>query len=801
MRHFRQRLILPLLAALLIAASGWVFLLPDSGAAAPRAAGPKPDQPDLAAEYFLAKRLPGGREIDIWQRYRTAERHMEGMPRAKALAPWEPLGPGNIGGRTRAIVIDPERPDIMYAAGVTGGVWKTLNGGRQWRPLADMMANIAVSSLAMDPSDSRILYAGTGEGVFRSETFRGAGIFKSTNSGRTWKRLDSTLNRDFRFVNDIVISSRDPRRLYAATRNGVWRSRNGGNTWIQILESRHHHGCLDLALAPRPDADVLLASCGSREQATVYRHDNAEIGRAWTAVLSETDMGRTSLAIAPSKADVVYALAASLGEPEATEDFEDALHAVFRSDRGGEEGSWTAVVRNDDPVPLNRMLLSRPSSAFRQECFNSEDDNNFTGQAWFDNVIAVDPTDPEVIFVGGIDLFRSGDGGRNWRLLSYWWFSPPSAHADHHALVFHPDYDGVFNRTLFVGNDGGVWKTRDALAPGAIGPDAACNPFNSRVRWEALNNSYAVTQFYHGLPFPDGRAYLGGTQDNGTVLGTDAARANGWTEISGGDGGYVAVDPGNPNILYVESQRGNLRKSVNGGRTFRSAKNGITDPDTDFAFITPFVMDPRKSRRLWIGGRSVWRTTNGANRWFQASQRLSDTAKVSAIAVAPTKPNRVVVGLSDGTVHRTDRALTASVTTEWSVSTPRADAFISWLAFDPFDEDVVYATSSTFDGRHVLASTDGGDTWQQIDGNGPRRLPNIPVHCLVVDPTNPRRLYIGTDRGVFVSTTGGRFWAVENTGFTRTITESLSIARRGGRTFLFAFTHGRGAWRVEIGTG
>ena len=782
----------------------------------------KPDQPDEAMDFFLMKRLPAGRDIDLVQRYSAAERHTRTLPRyssatgaylpvdgeamaeldtkAGQLKTWRDLGPGNIGGRTRRLVVQPSNPNIMYAAGVTGGVWKSLDAGRNWRPLTDLLPNIAVSALVMDPSDSRILYAGTGEGVFRTG-FRGAGIFKTVNSGKNWTRLASTFNVDFRYTNDLVISPNDPRRLYAATRTGVWRSRNRGNTWVQILDPQVSRGCLDLAIRTDLSVDVLFAACGNLVQSTVYRHAHAETGSNWDAVLTEADMGRVSLAIAPSDQEVIYALGASLGNTTTDPDYNNALHAVLRSDSGGVAGSWQATVRNTDPIKLNTLILSRPSSAAREFCFGSEPgSDSYTGQGWYDNVIAVDPVDPEVVYAGGIDLFRSDDGGRNWGIISYWWFSPPSAHADQHTIVFHPDYDGSSNRTMYVGNDGGLWRTNNARALKAIGEDAPCSPFNTRMSWTSLNNSYAVTQFYHGLPFPDGESYFGGTQDNGTILGTDEGAHNGWSKIMGGDGGYVAIDPKNPRILYAETQNLNLRKSTDGGQTFRQVTNGIDEPEGNFLFIVPFTMDPSKATRLWLGGQTLWRTTNGAQRWRAAGREFSPSVSISAVAVAPTNSNRVVAGLASGRVHYNNRALKADGETEWPSAVVRANAYISWLTFDPEDDRVVYATSSTFDGKHVFKSEDGGVSWEQIDGNGARRLPNIPVHSIVVDPRDTQRLYVGTDRGVYVSTRGGREWALEDNNFTHTIVQSMSIVERGNRNaFLFAFTHGRGAWRVTLG--
>ncbi|MCP4661352.1 MAG: hypothetical protein GY856_38605, partial [bacterium] len=409
------------------------------------------DQPDEAARFYAMKRFPAGEQVDPVKLYAAARRHMQRMPRYASrhrrflpslaevarnpvlkaagaqLDGWEPLGPGNIGGRTRVLLIDPERPRIRYAAGVSGGIWKSEDNGRNWRPVADLIPNIAVNSMAMDPTDSDVLYAGTGEGYFREVIrgtdlpLRGAGIFKSADGGESWEQLAGTWNRDFRWVNDIAISPHDHRRLYAATRTGVWRSRNGGKSWVRTLDPEARRGCLDLAIRTDRETDWLFASCGTLEQATVYRADDAAVGKSWTPVLNELGMARTSLAIAPSNQEIIYALAASY-VPGPAGRFNGGLHAVFRSDDGG--GTWQAVVRNTDPVKLNTLILSNPLAAHLADCGLGP--TNYPGTlGWYTNVIAVDPTDPDVVWAGGVDLFRSDDGGRNWGLVTCWWESPP----------------------------------------------------------------------------------------------------------------------------------------------------------------------------------------------------------------------------------------------------------------------------------------------------------------------------------------------------------------------------------------
>ncbi len=779
--------------------------------------GPKrrADLPDQAAKHFALKRVPKGQVGIPVERYAAAIAHARRMPQQstarKTLWPsraemnlspeaaeallggWTPLGPGNIGGRTRGLLVDPLTPATMYAAGVAGGVWKTTNSGASWTPLMDSAANLAVASLAMDPSNTSVIYAGTGEGVFNGDAVRGAGIFRTTNAGATWQQLASTNTADFHYVNKMVVSPNDGQRLYAATRTGVWRSLNGGSTWSRVLDPGAVNGCLDLVVRTDQATDYLFATCGTFVQATVYRNVQAEGSGVWTAVLTEAGMGRTTLAIAPSNQSIIYALASSV----AAGTFQYGLHAVFRSTSSGNPGTWTAQVRNTNPTKLNTVLLTNPVFAFYQECFGPA--SQYYNQGWYDNVIAVDPADANRVWAGGIDLFRSDDGGANWGMAGHWWAgstSPRYVHADNHVLVFHPQYNGTTNRTLFVGNDGGLFRTTDARAAVATGPTAPCNTSNGSVPWTSLNNGYGVTQFYHGLPYPGGTTYFGGTQDNGTLRGLDSTGANSWTAILGGDGGYVAVDPANTNILYGEFTGLSIQKSTNGGGTFAAATSGITG-DNGFQFIAPFAMDPGNASRLWTGGWYLWRTTNAATTWSRASAVTPGNGAVSAFAIHPTDGNRVLAAMSDGYILRTSTGLSNTSTTVWPNVRPRT-GYVSSLTFDPTDANIAYVTYSTFGGTHVWRSIDGGATWTGIDGTGLTGIPDVPVHTVVVSPSNTARLYIGTDIGVFSSTDSGATWATENTGFANAITEGLAVGTVSGEAHLFAFTHGRGAWRVSL---
>ncbi|HLX09158.1 MAG TPA: hypothetical protein VKY89_15000 [Thermoanaerobaculia bacterium] len=780
------------------------------------------DQPAEAQEFFLRKRLPPGETSLDMERYAAARAHMMTMPqhstpkaallpsraalRSSGAAPlpedasgWTPLGPGDIGGRTLAMVLDPGNPRTIYAGTADGGIWKTTNAGASWAPVGDLFPSLAIGSLVMDPADSSTIYAGTGEGSFNGDSVQGAGVFVTTDAGDTWVQVPGTNTPDFFFVNSMAISPASG-LLYAATGTGVWVLDPTSGQWTQALAPHTFLGCFSLAF--RNDGsgnDVVTAGCGSFLQGGIFQNAQAQMpGSQFGLVYTSAAMGRTSLAIAPSNPNIIYAVSASNADGP-NHNYNQGLLGVFRSEQGGAAGTWHPQVLNSSKDLQSTLLLTNPVELVLQACgFGQGFPLN---QGWYDIIIAVDPTNSDRVFVGGIDLFRSDDGGKTFGAASYWWAQPDPSynHADQHALLFHPGYNGTSNQILYIGSDGGVFRTSNALAQTAQGPvTLLCNDVNSKVSYSGLNHGYASTQFYDGAVFPDGQTYFGGTQDNGTVLGTDSTGANGWNTILGGDGGFVAVDPTHTNVLYGEFTGLSLQKSIDGGQTFNNAVTGITD--FNFLFIAPYIMDASNPQLLWIGGSYLWRTTNGAARWSRASARIAGSlgASISAIASSPANSNQVLFGTDEGVIQRNSAALSANGGTAWKFAKPRV-GYVSWLTFDPTNPNVAYATYATFGGTHVWATADGGVTWTGIDGSGAGALPDIPVQSIVVDPAHASNLYIGTDMGVFVSTDAGQNWALELTGFPFSVADALvMLADSSGNRSLYAFTHGRGAWRVQL---
>ena len=723
---------------------------------------------------------------------------------------WTPLGPGNIGGRTRVLRYHPTRPGTIYAAGVSGGIWRTDDSGASWRPIVQGLANIAVNSMVINPVQPDVMFVGTGEGYFREEIrgtglpLRGGGVYTSRDGGNSWQRLSATAGEDFYWVNDLELGIGDRQRLYAATRTGVWRSVDGGASWTALLRTSVRGGCLDLAIRPDRSDDMLFASCGSYEQATVYRFARASTSDSAEVVLREPGMGRTSIAVAPSAPDTIYALSASNDEGPGG-NYRQGLLAVWRSQRSGDPGSWEARVTNTDSNKLYTLILTNPSGPMVRECNNNSPQitDTFTNMGWYNNVLAVDPKDANRVWASGVSWFRSDDGGRNWGLAM---ISRNGVHPDQHAIAFPPGYDGAGNAEVLIGNDGGIYRSTTARGDTATGARAACSNAANSMAWEPLNHNYGVTQFYHGVVFPDGTHYMGGAQDNSTLLGSDEAGSEGWRVLFGGDGGYSAVNPADTQTLYANYQWLSLGKSIDGGATFAMKLNGLdpqrTDvlgPDANYLFVAPMVMDNTDPLRLWAGGEFLYRTSTGADQWIKASTQLPDQGLASAIVIDPQSLGQhVVVGTHKGDILSTRSALSSTSTTSWQQARPR-DGWITSIAFDPRDSNIQYATYGNFGGAHVYKTINDGATWTSIDGSGATGLPDIPVHSIVADPDDPARLYLGTDLGVFVSINGGATWMAEETGFGPTVTEWLVLMKNpAGQKLLFAFTHGRGVWRVAI---
>ncbi len=707
---------------------------------------------------------------------------------------WEALGPINIGGRVRSIVFEPGNENKMWIGSVGGGVWHSTDGGKTFKAVDDLMANLAVSCLAIDPSNPKIIYAGTGEGVYGGESIPGAGIFR-TIDGTKWEQVSSTIapaqGSNFQYVNRLAVST-DGKVLLAATRSGLFRSEDSDRLkWSQPLTG-------ELAFVAFHPTDNLKAIAAGFNGNAYYSpdggitwhpatHTNAATGRPiiWT--------GRVELTYALKNPKIVYAaVARNSGE-------------IWQSSDGGESYSKKGGKRKDNPASPAGYLGK---------------------YGWYANSIWAGDKNEKLVIVGGVDLWKSEDGGDTLIEISTW-DSPKSAHADHHAIVPAPGY-GTTNKRIYFGNDGGIFKTEDAST---VGND----PVPPRINgWVSLNSSLPITQFYGAAANTRG-IIIGGSQDTGTLRYDTTTGNQQWSETFGGDGGWCAADPNDPNYLYGEYIYLNIHRSTDAGATtdtlgdryisgqywnpqkinqkgkrgdwdWKDAPYRIDDAMTNNAlFIAPFVLDPNNSDRILAGGLRLWRTndakapndgcTGDPNATCTGPEwsiiKDSVGSMISAIAVTRNNPDVIWVGHERGEIYKTTEG------TKDAPNWPRVGEtqlppgrFCTGIEIDPNDSETVYLTYGRFEKGAVWKTPDGGINWSNI-GND---LPDAPVYCLTIHPRNSKFIYVGTGVGVFASEDGGAHWSPTNEGPTSCAVNDFFWM---GDT-LVAVTNGRGMFKIDL---
>ncbi len=706
------------------------------------------EPPRLPNEYEWLKRTYPYFQADpgaYHQAYLQA-RELRRAAKTNPFGEWEPVGPTNIPGRISDVEFDPIRPDTVYAASATGGVFKSIDKGRTWVPIFDDQPVITIGDIGIDPTDSDIIYVGTGEPNGGHNNFAGSGLWKSTDGGETWaySGLDSTVS-----IGRILVDPDDPERVYVAAlgsyfgthpERGVYRSLDGGETWEKSLFVNDSTGVVDLVMRP-DDSNVLFAAAWMRirrvsganisgDDSGIYKSTDG--GDSWTLLGSDnglptSDNGRIGLTISRSNPDIMYAL------------FNNASthKGIYSSADGGE--SW------------NKLPAFSLSTG---------------GFTWYFGQIRVAPDDPNRVYVMDVRLNSSQSGG--WSFTSQ-----TGTHVDHHALAFHPD-DPTY---VINGNDGGL----------AISQDRGAS-------WSRVLD-FPNTQFYEiGLDASHPDRFYGGTQDNGTLRGDSP---DSWRRILGGDGFYVNVEPENPNVVYAESQWGNLQKIVNGA--ISTVLSGINSNERT-NWSTPVVMDPTDSQTLYYGTTRLYRTTNGAAWWNAVSPILvgdhgySLIGTLSTIAAAPSDTNVIYVGTDDGFVW-----VSSDYADTWTkVSDTLPIRTVTRVVVDPDDAHTAYVTYSGlkfYDPEpHIFRTYDMGENWEDISGN----LPDAPVNAFAVDPVDTDVLFAGTDIGAFVSMEGDGNWEALGEGMPAVSVYDMKIFYDDDNHFLLAGTHGRSMYTIDL---
>lgn len=692
-------------------------------------------------------------EMQIAQQMRSAAENYK-------LEPVIFAGPTNVGGRISDIEFNPKDPNIIYAGAATGGVFKSYDMGSTWVPIFDDQAFLPVGDIAVDPVYPDTIYVGTGESNGGHNNLPGGGIYKSINGGASWQfmGLENTVS-----TGRIVIDPSNTQKIFVASvgsyfgpnpERGVYRSDDGGQTWTSSLFVSDSTGAIDIVIDP-VNPQRLMASMWERARrpnsshlygptSGIYR--TIDGGDSWEYLgpangllnPNTNNVGRIGLALHQANPDIIYAL---------YNDGYNYLGLYKTTDFGT---TWTDADPNDG---IN---------------------NGTAGFSWYFGQVRVHPTDPNTVFALDVAFMRSTNGGSNWPIV-YGYGGPSVLHVDHHALAFHPNNPSF----LIEGNDGGINISIDA-----------------GVNWTKVAE-LPVTQFYEiGLDKNNPQRLYGGTQDNGT-LRTLTGATNDWSRIYGGDGFYVIVDHTNPNIIYAESQFGNLGKSTDGGLNFSGATNGInTSEPTNWS--TPVVMDPNDHNTLYYGTDRVYQTTDGAGFWTAISPDLTDgipgtrLGTVTTIAVSPVNSNVLWAGTDDSHVW-----VSIDKGANWSdVSSTLPYRWVTRVITDPVNETAAYVTFSGLKWKdpqpHVFKTTDLGQTWTDISSN----LPDAPLNALAVDPMNTNFLFVGSDLGAYYSSNGGQNWDYISSDLPMVSVYDMKIHETDH--FLVMGTHGRSMYKMDL---
>ncbi|MDG2245243.1 MAG: hypothetical protein P8L71_02700 [Flavobacteriales bacterium] len=689
-------------------------------------------------EYFMEQRVyPSGERFSSMASWDALSDERRNMPvnAERQAGVWSYFGntsvptSGGGAGRINMVRVDPANSNVYFACAPGGGLWRSDNAGGSWSLLnTDLLASIGVTDIAIDHTDSDVLYIATGDGD-AGDTYS-LGVLKSSDGGGTWNATGLNWNvTQTRRINRLLMHPTDSQMLVAATSNGMYITTDGGGSWTQTLSGNYK----DVEF--RPGTPSTIYATGNSDD--FYR--STDTGANWSQVgtgLPTSGVNRLAIAVSADNPNVVYAVAgASAGS---------GFYGFYRSIDGGTSFATMATSPN---------LLGWDAAG-----------GDTGGQSWYDLAIAVNPMDADEVYVGGVNVWKTTDGGTAWSCTGHWYGAGglPYVHADNHGFHFIPG-----TSTLLVGGDGGVFRTSD-----------------NGSSFVDLSSNLEVAQIYRlGVSQTNQNVVITGWQDNGTNLKEGAD----WSRVIGGDGFESAVDPTNGDIMYGALYYGQIFKSTNGGGSFNTIVNsGGTGVNENGAWLTPYILDPSDPNTMYVGKSTVYKSTDGGAS-FNALGGIAG-GNIGGLEVSKSNANYIFASKGSTLYRSTDG-------TNFAALSGLPNLTITYICIDPANENNVWVTLSGFsNGNKVYYSADGGDSWSNYSDG----LPNIPANTIVYHEGSNDALYVGTDAGVYYRDATFGAWQPYKDGLPNVVVSELEIHYASNT--IVASTYGRGVWNAPLFT-
>lgn len=665
---------------------------------------------------------------------------------------------GHTSGRMRGFLLDllnDPSGNTAFASGVAGGIWKTttfLSGGvaPNWVAINDQFTNLAISSIAQDPTNPQIIYFATGEPTSNADAVFGAGIWKSVDGGTSFNRLPSTSS----FVRSFKIGCDAAGNVYLACRttsvpvsqsNGLYRSSNGGTSWTNITPNNltSNNSCTDFEFTASGRLNAMFGYLGTAVNHR-YTNDPATVGvGSWSTSTgfrpTNTAARRTEMAVV---GELLYAVTVNSGS---------LADSCYLSSDGG--ANWTKQ---------NEIIM--PSG--------------LATQGWYNLSLAINPNNTSEIVVGGLDAYKSIDAGATWTRLTRWVSSAPYVHADHHIAQY---WIAGGETRLILGTDGGLFYST-----------------NNGATFISKNRNLGIKQFYSAAIHPDaGSPYLlAGAQDNGVHQLKNPGLSYS-IEVTGGDGALVHINQQNPLIQFGSYVFNTYRRSTNGGATWSSLNLSTTLGQ----FINPFDYDDAQNIMYCSNTSGTIRRWDNANTASATSSIVFNvtgmTGSLLSAKYSPFTANRLFFGTNNGKLFRLDNANAPTNGTSVSATDITGAGFPNGTIIcvnTGTDDNNLVATYSNYGVNNVWVSSNAGTSWSAIDGN----LPDMPVRWAMFEPGSNAKLYLATEAGVYTTTNingSSTQWLPETT-FPSVSTYMLKI--RASDSTIVAATHGRGLWTSKI---